>query len=126
MLASGLALRIAQGEVDAALGRLEAGLLEGALEGLGVALQERQRLDPVDDKPRLDRSVVLDVEAHVDAPEVFGVEPDLEPVDAGEALHRDLDRHRRERHVRDHCGRRGRLIGQPRRRGLGRASRMRT
>ena len=41
-------------------------------------------------------------------------------------LHRDLDRHRRERHVRDHCGRRGRLIGQPRRRGLGRASRMRT
>ena len=46
--------RVAQREIDSALRRLQAGLLEGPLQRPGIALQQVEGLDPVDDEMRLD------------------------------------------------------------------------
>ena len=65
--------RIAQGDVDAAIGRLESSLLEGALQRARIALQEMQGLDPVDDQPGADLALVGDRQADVDAAEFVGI-----------------------------------------------------
>jgi len=94
-----LARLVAQGQGDASLGELQTGLFEGTLERFRVALQKGKRFDPIDREAGLHAPLLVDIEAHLDAAQLNGIETDLEMIDAGKALEADLDRHRGEGNV---------------------------
>ena len=88
---------VAQRELQPALG-VEAGLLQRALELRRVAAQQVERFGALDDQPRGDLAVVIDVEPHVDAAELGRIEADLEALQAVLRARHDLDREAGDRH----------------------------
>ena len=91
---------VAQRELQAVVGGLQARLLQGALELGGVAAQQVERLGALDHQARRDMAAAVDVEPHVDAAELRRVETDLEAVASGLRARRDLDREALDRHRR--------------------------
>ena len=91
---------VAQRELQAVVGRLQAGVLQRAFELVGVAAQHVERLRLLDHQPRRDLAAAIDIEPHVDAAELRRIETDLEAVASGLRARRDLDREAFDRHRR--------------------------
>ena len=75
-----LALRrlVAQAELQAAIAGREPGIVERALQLVGVLTQHRQRFRPFDRQMRRHLAVAIDIDADIDAAEFGGIEPDFE------------------------------------------------
>ena len=103
-----LALRglIAQAELQPAIAGRKPGIVERALQLVGVLAQHRQRLRPFDRQMRRHLAVAIDVDADIDAAEVGRIEPDLETALAALGGCHDFHREPAQRHrgLRRRCG----------------------
>ena len=103
-------VRVAQVELQRSLIRLEAGAVQGSLEGARIALQEIERVHALDRQRGRGRAGLVDRQRHVDAAELRRVETDLEAALAGLGMsgdgNRDL-RHLQERRLCERCLRGG-------------------
>ena len=77
LVLAGLRL-VAQAELQAAAVGRQAGIVERAVQLVGVLAQHLQRFRLFDREMRGHLAVAVDIDAHVDAAEIGGIEPDLE------------------------------------------------
>src|SRR5882724_744077 len=107
---------VAQAELQAAVARLQAGVIQRALQLGCILAQHRQRFRFFNCQMRSHLAVAIDIDANIDAAEIGGIEPDLEAALAAFCRDRDLkcepaQWHRRVRRRRDvqwsHRGGRG-------------------
>ena len=96
LVAIGEAL-VAQREFEPAFG-VQSGMLQRAFELRRVAAQQVERLGALDHEARGDLAGLVDVEAHVDAPELGRIEADLEALRSVLRARHDLDREAGDRH----------------------------
>ena len=98
VVAAGLLSLIAQAELQAVVGCLQARVLQRALELLRIAAQEIERCGLLHDQVRGHLALPVHVEADVDAAELRRIEPDLEAAAADLGIGGDLHRERVDRH----------------------------
>ena len=91
---------IAQRKFKAAAARLEPGGFERSLQGGGVLTQEVEGLRSVRSQMGRDVAAGIDIELHVDPPQLRRVEPNLETLFIARGTRRNLDREARYRHRR--------------------------
>ena len=94
---------LAQREFEAGLAAIEARLLQRLLQGALIALHEVERFGALDEHPRVDGTVLVDIKAHIDTAEFGGIEADLEARIAGLNLPGDLESHLRQVDLLDGC-----------------------
>ena len=95
---------VAQAELQAAAAGLQAGVVQRLLQLRRVLPQHRQRFRLFDREMRRHLAVAVDIDAHIDAAEIGGIEPHFEMGLAALRGGGDLDRQPADRH-----GRAGRL-----------------
>ena len=69
MPGEGIVVLLAQREFEVGLAGIEAGLGEGALQRLPVALEEIERFGAIDGEARVDGAGGVDMHPHIDAAE---------------------------------------------------------
>ena len=99
---------VAQRELQAVVGGLQAGILQRALQTGGVVAQQVERVGTIRDQARGHVAVAVDVEPHLDAAELGRIEANLEVVLARLRLGRDFDGDAGNRDGRGLRGNRGR------------------